>query len=104
VYREPSGVADSMQRLGADVFLRHPEYAWRIWSFYNRQLLTFVRQNHERCILLNADALNAGLERLPSLVRERFGIPVAEVNLRERFAQELWRGKGPLIDDLATVS
>jgi glycosyltransferase involved in cell wall biosynthesis len=95
VYRDPSGVADSMQRLGADVFLRHPEYARRIWSFYNRQLLTFVRQNRERCILLNADALNTGLERLPGLLRERFGLPVAEVNLRDRFARELWRSKGP---------
>ena len=33
-----------MQRLGADVFLRNPEYAYRIWAFYNRHLLDFYRR------------------------------------------------------------
>src|SRR5262249_46597933 len=41
VYRFPWDVADSMQRLGADVFLRNPEYGYRIWEFYNRHIRDF---------------------------------------------------------------
>ena len=33
VYRFPWDVAESMQQLGTDVFLGHPEYAWPIWRF-----------------------------------------------------------------------
>jgi len=93
VYRDPSSVADSMQRLGAEVFLRHPDYARPIWAFHNRRLLDFARRNRDRCVLLNADALGAGLARLPGLLRERLGLPVAEVDLRERFAAELLRSR-----------
>jgi hypothetical protein len=51
VYRFPWEVADSMQRLGAEVFLRHPDYAYRIWAFYNRHLLDFYRRHRDRSIL-----------------------------------------------------
>src|SRR5436305_2564424 len=45
VYRLPWEVAESMPRLGAPVFLDHPEHAYRIWSFYNRRLLDFRRRH-----------------------------------------------------------
>jgi glycosyltransferase involved in cell wall biosynthesis len=82
VYRDPTRVADSMQRLGAEVFLRNPGYAWKIWRLYNERLLDFVRRHRERCVLLNADALESNLGRLPALLRERLGLPVADVDLR----------------------
>jgi hypothetical protein len=68
VYRPPWDVADSMQRLGADVFLRRPDYAYRIWEFYNRHLLDFRRRHPERSLLVSAAAAMEGPERLGALL------------------------------------
>ena len=49
VYRRPDLVADSIQRLGADVFLRDPSAPWSIWRHYNERLLDFVQRHRDRC-------------------------------------------------------
>lgn len=92
VYREPSLVADSMQRLGAEVFLRNPGLAWSIWNFYNRRLLDFVRRHRDRCVLVNVDALGASLDRLPTLLGERLGIGADAADLRDGVAPALLNG------------
>lgn len=74
VYRHPWEVADSMQRLGAEVFLRHPEYAYRIWSFYNHRLLGFRRAHREQTLLVSAEALAQDPSRLEPLLASRLGI------------------------------
>ena len=63
VYRAPWLVADSMQRLQAEVFLNHPGYAYRIWREYNERLLDFFLRTRDRCVLLNVDALPSQLPR-----------------------------------------
>lgn len=77
IYRSPWDVADSMQRLGADVFLRHPDYAYRIWHYYNRALLTFARAHRDRTIVVSATALMREPKQLAEIVRSRFGIALA---------------------------
>ncbi|HVT59277.1 MAG TPA: glycosyltransferase [Thermoanaerobaculia bacterium] len=71
LYRFPWEVADSMQRLGAAVFLDHPGYAHRIWRFYNRHLLDFHRRHRDRSMLLSADVLLRDPDQLATLLRER---------------------------------
>lgn len=93
VYREPCSVADSMQRLGEDVFLRNPNYARKIWTFYNKRLLDFAIRHRERCILLNADALGSTLESLPRLLKQRFDLSLNSVDLRRHFVPELLQSK-----------
>ncbi len=83
VYRYPWDVADSMQRLGAEVFLRNPEYAHRIWAFYNRHLLDFHRRHRERSLLVSVNALMRCPERFGSLLAERLGLDLPEERLRE---------------------
>ena len=34
-------------------FLRNPEYANRIWAFYNRRLRDFYVKHADRCLLVN---------------------------------------------------
>ena len=74
VYRQPWEVADSLQRLGAEVFLRHPEYSYRIWAFYNRQILAFLRNHRDRCLLVSTDAAARRPRELLELVAERWGL------------------------------
>lgn len=74
VYRSPWDVADSMQRLGAAVFLRHPEFAYRIWHHYNRVLLAFARLHRDRTLIVNARAAVREPQKLLELVRARFKI------------------------------
>jgi glycosyltransferase involved in cell wall biosynthesis len=74
VYRFPWEVAESMQRLGAAVFLDHPEYAWRIWTFYNRHLLDFHRRHPERSVLASANGLLRDPERFAGLLTARLGL------------------------------
>src|SRR3984957_12567265 len=74
IYRSPWDVADSMQRLGAEVFLRHPEFAYRIWHHYNRALLAFARRHRDRTLMVNASALVRQPRKIVELVRSRFDI------------------------------
>ncbi len=83
VYRSPWDVADSMQRLGADVFLRHPEYAYRIWRYYNRALLAFARRNPGRAFIVNAGAVMREPQKLLELVQSRFGIELDATGIEE---------------------
>ncbi|MEO1368569.1 MAG: glycosyltransferase, partial [Acidobacteriota bacterium] len=74
VYRNPWEVADSMQRLGADAFLRRPDYAAKIWSFYNRRVLEFYRRHAHRCALVSAEALVERPTEVASSVTRKLGI------------------------------
>ncbi|MFN5947420.1 MAG: sulfotransferase, partial [Pirellulaceae bacterium] len=89
VYRKPTLVADSMQRLKADIFLRHPDYAWSIWKTYNERLLAFQRRHRDRCLLINIESLVHRLEQFPSLLHERLGLPIRSVNLNDHFQPKL---------------
>ena len=63
VYRFPWEVAASMQRVGAEVFLRNPGWGAAIWTAYNQRLLDFRRRHPERCVVACSNALPRGLER-----------------------------------------
>ncbi|HEY3570883.1 MAG TPA: glycosyltransferase [Thermoanaerobaculia bacterium] len=90
LYRFPWAVADSMQRVGADIFLDHPEYAYRIWAFYNRQLLDFHRRHPGRSLLVSTDALLRDPARLAPLLREKLGLAVADGSLESLRDQNLF--------------
>jgi glycosyltransferase involved in cell wall biosynthesis len=99
-YRFSWEVADSMQRLGADVFLRHPDYAYRIWTFYNRHLLDFHRRHRDRSLLVSTDALLRQPERLRELLAGRFGLDGAGAPVQEILDGELFQrldGDDPLV-------
>ena len=96
VYRSPTLVADSMQRLAAPVFLRHPEYAWPIWQLYNQRLLDFIRRHRERCLVLNVDALPHQLNRIPQLLHDRLGLTVTPSDLSGLFDPGLLHPKSRL--------
>lgn len=107
VYRYPWDVADSMQRLGADIFLRHPEYAYRIWTFYNRHLLDFHRRHRERSLLVGVNALMRDPGRFRTLLAERLGLDLAQERMREILENGLLRttgGADPLIGLVAAIS
>lgn len=107
VYRFPWDVADSLQRLGAPVFLRNPEYAYRIWSFYNRHLLDFFNRNSERCLLLSTNALRQNPNHLAELLRNKLTLELREANLNKIYERELFSSSeitDPLIDLVAATS
>jgi len=95
VYRHPWAVADSMQRLGADVFLRHPEYAYRIWTFYNRELLEFHQRHRERSLLLSTEALLREPEGLTELVCKQLGLEVGAASLIGLIDPAMFQSWGP---------
>jgi glycosyltransferase involved in cell wall biosynthesis len=107
VYRFPWDVADSMQRLGAPVFLRNPEYAYRMWTFYNRRLRDFFIKDSERCLLLSINALRQDPDQLVDLLRKKLNLEIREANLRDIYEQELFtcaEGPDPLIDLVTATS
>ncbi len=100
VYRFPWEVADSMQRLGAEVFLRRPDYAWRIWAFYNRHLLDFHRRHPDRSLLVSTDAFLRHPERLLDLLRDRLGLDTSGARIEGLVEKELFQSleeKDPLV-------
>ncbi len=94
VYRCPWEVAASMQRVGAEAFLRHPEWGAAVWTAYNRRLLAFRRRHRERCLLVSSNALPAALERLEELVRACVPGLTGPALTAELFEPELFRGSG----------
>lgn len=89
VYRPPWRVADSMQRLGADIFLRNPGYAYAIWLLYNERLLDFHARNRDRSVLLNVDALPAGLPRLCERLSAKIGLDFEPDDVAGAFDERL---------------
>jgi hypothetical protein len=76
LYRFPWAVAESMQRLGAPIFLDNPSYAPRIWCFYQRAILDFVRRRPRRTLLVSVDALLASPTDGSRLLAEWSGLPL----------------------------
>jgi hypothetical protein len=72
IYRAPWDVADSINRIGAAEFLRHPEYAYRIWLHYNRAVLAFAKAHRDRTIVVSAAAAVRDPQSLLGLVESRF--------------------------------
>ncbi len=106
VYRYPWEVADSLQRLGAEVFLRNPHYAYEIWEYYNRRILEFVDAARDRCLLVSADALLATPDRLDGLLWERLGLLAPDGYTASRIDPDLFRarqGRHPLVTLLEAV-
>lgn len=89
LYRFPWEVADSMQRLGAEVFLQHPDYGYRIWSFYNRRLLDFYRRSRDRAILVSTDAFLNDPDAFSTLVTQRFGLQAGDTTIEQLLDPEL---------------
>lgn len=82
VYRSPWDVADSMQRLGADVFARNPGYGFAIWASYNRHLLDFHRRHGARSVLVGVEAVVQDPAAFGALLRDRVGVVAADEDLR----------------------
>ncbi len=107
VYRFPWDVADSIQRLGVDIFLRQPKYAFRTWLFYNRQMLNFYHRHSERCLLLSANALSKAPHQLLALLESKLGMTVGEGDGDNSFDPGWFKtieGADPLIDLLGAAS
>jgi hypothetical protein len=76
VYRFPWDVADSMFRQGNRYIGPHPHLAYRMWTYYNRAMLTFYRANADRCVMLSTNALPGHLDRMVELLAHKLGLPV----------------------------
>ncbi|MFL6194129.1 MAG: glycosyltransferase [Thermoanaerobaculia bacterium] len=112
LYRFPWEVADSMQRLGAAVFLDNPEYAAPIWAFYNRHLLDFHQRHPGRSVLVSANALLREPARLAPILAKlgiaAEGAPPDELRDPDLFASlapedpliSLWAAASPGCTDL----
>jgi glycosyltransferase involved in cell wall biosynthesis len=81
VYRFPWEVAESMLRLAAPVFVQHPDYAWKVWVFYNRRLLEFYRRHRDRSVLISANALLREPEKFSSLLETKCGLKASRAGL-----------------------
>jgi glycosyltransferase involved in cell wall biosynthesis len=102
VYRFPWEVAESMLRLGASVFVEHPDYAWKIWTFYNDRLLDFYRHHRDRSILVSVNALLLDPERFGSLLKTEFGLQFSMASFDQVRDPELFASL-PCGDPLANL-
>ena len=102
VYRAPWDVADAIQRVGADVFLRRPEYANCIWRLYNRRLLEFRRRHPGRTLLVAIEAVLAAPHRFADLLAARLGCPL-DGDLLTRLREEEGLRARPLSDPLVDL-
>jgi hypothetical protein len=95
LYRSPWDVADSMQRLGAHVFLDNPEYAYRIWRLYNRRMLDFHERCGERSVLVRLQALLEAPARFDLLLAERLDVDLSAATFADLLAEDGLRTLSP---------
>ena len=76
VYRYPWDVADSIVRINGGIFSERPDFALKIWMYYNRHLLEFYRQHPDRCILVSVNGLVREPHRLLELMETKLRLPV----------------------------
>ena len=82
-----------MQRLGADVFLRNPDYAYRIWEYHNRHVRDFYVAHRDRRLLVSSNALREPLQAFTRAVRDKLGVQIREGGLAVRVrGSRAWRG------------
>ena len=91
IYRFPWEVADSMQRLASPVFLDKPDYAWKIWKFYNQKILDFYQKNQSQCLLISANSLAKNYLKLPQILTNKFSINVGHKLNINSFDPELFK-------------
>ncbi len=75
VYRFPWDVADSILRLNSPIFSQHPDYALKIWAFYNRHILEFRDRYPERSLLVNINSIAENPSQLFKLVQSQLNLP-----------------------------
>jgi glycosyltransferase involved in cell wall biosynthesis len=107
LYRSPWDVSDSMQRLGTEVFLEHPEYGPNIWAYYNRELLSFFRRHRENAVLVCIDALVRQPQLFVSLINSKFGLALRDTPQDDVYTADILStidGSDPLISLTATTA
>lgn len=87
VYRLPWDVVDSIIRLNSSVFLNRPNYALKIWAFYNRHLLDFYAQHADRCVLININKFINSPDQLIELLKTKFGFNAIEDFEQNKFGE-----------------
>ena len=95
LYRFPWEVADSIQRMGGGEFLENPEYAFRLWAFYNRQLLDFHRRHADRAVLASSNALLRDPGRFVQFLRGKLGLAVGDAPLDSVWRPDLFGSFDP---------
>lgn len=103
LYRFPWEVADSLQRMGAGEFLENPEYGFRIWAFYNRQLLDFHRRHPGRAVLASSNAVTRNPRRFVAALRDRLGLAVSDASFEGVWQPDLF-GSFPPDDPLIPLT
>ena len=88
LYRNPWDVADSLQRLGAPVFLERPDYAYPLWRLYNRKMLDFYQKHKDRSMLVSVQSLVEQPEIVDQLFQERFGVDLSTKNFDQLLAEQ----------------
>jgi glycosyltransferase involved in cell wall biosynthesis len=76
IYRAPWEVAASIAALRSSPFREHPDFAPRIWSFYNRQVMDFYRRHQDRCLLIAANSLLSRPDEVLALLGSKLGLPL----------------------------
>lgn len=89
VYRYPWDVADSIVRINGGIFSERPDFALKIWTYYNRHLLEFYRQHPDRCILLSINGFVREPRRLLELMETKLGLQVS-ANWRSEEFQKIY--------------
>ncbi|MDC0834410.1 glycosyltransferase [Geitlerinema sp. CS-897] len=87
VYRYPWDVADSIARLNAPVFANKPDWALRIWSYYNRHVLDFYKRHFQQCLLVHTNTALTQPERFGELLQTKLNLELDSPLTAEKVAE-----------------
>jgi len=103
IYRAPWEVAASIAALRSSPFHEHPDFAPRIWTFYNRQVIDFYRRHRDRCLLVAVPSLLSRPAELLAQMRSKLGLHIPASQDGDAILRNL-RGNGGRLGATASAA
>jgi hypothetical protein len=92
VYRDPWDVVDSLYRRGSDPkIMADAQLAFKVWDFYNREIISAYKKHKENSILIHIDDL---IKDIPGVIKEinaRFGFNLKPEKVGNIFDQSIYK-------------
>jgi hypothetical protein len=92
VYRNPWDVADSLYRRSTNMaILKNPVLAFKVWDFYNREIINMYNKHQEDSILMHIDDIIEDIPGLIGKINTRFGFHLKAEKTEKVFDNSMYK-------------
>ncbi len=92
VYRDPWDVADSLYRRHSDpAIISDPSHAFKVWDFYNREIINMYTSNKENSILIHIDDITKDVAGFINTINSKFDFHLTTDGIKDIFDKSIYK-------------